>query len=208
LDKYVTELLGSDTNRCFGSRRFPQVNFTRGYSTLTLLGSEERVGQLLTLSLVLHTDRGQEILGGRFSPGFDIRRKEWASRFLGKRKHPDEDHNQDDESKDGIVGDIPSDNDYMPVAIQAPVVGELPTATKRKVDFVPTRKNIQYVYQQIQSHDLGFLLNDIFPEGHIFAVEERPGLHQRYPTEAHKRNMVVSGMRKEWPHVFMNTTQE
>jgi hypothetical protein len=44
LDIYVNTLPGGKANRCFGSRSFPRVNFTRGFSRLTLLSSEERVG--------------------------------------------------------------------------------------------------------------------------------------------------------------------
>ena len=69
---------------------FPRVNFTRGYSRLTLLSSEEQTGALLALVLVLGTDKGQEILGPRFCPAFDEARKERAAQFKGKRKRDDE----------------------------------------------------------------------------------------------------------------------
>jgi hypothetical protein len=62
------------------------VSISRGYSRLTLLGSEERMGVLLALVLVMQTDRGREILKERFTVGFDQRRKERAARFSGKRK--------------------------------------------------------------------------------------------------------------------------
>jgi hypothetical protein len=39
--------------------------------------------------------------------------------------------------------------------------------------------------------------------GQIFAIEESPGFHESYPTEASRRFIVLSDMRKEWPRVFM-----
>ena len=42
LDEYAVHLLGKKSNRCFGSRLFPRVNFTSGYTRLTLLASHER----------------------------------------------------------------------------------------------------------------------------------------------------------------------
>ena len=80
LDIYVNKLLGGKANRCFGSRSFPRVNFTRGFSRLTLLSSEENVGELLALVIVLQTDKGKEILKERFTTGFDECRKERAIR--------------------------------------------------------------------------------------------------------------------------------
>jgi hypothetical protein len=85
LDIYVNKLLGGKANRCFGSRSFPRVNFTRGFSQLILLSSEENFGKLLALVIVLQTDKGKEILKERFTTGFDERRKERAERFTGKK---------------------------------------------------------------------------------------------------------------------------
>jgi hypothetical protein len=72
-------------------RFVPPVNFTQGFSRLTLLSSEEQVGELLALVIVLHTDRGRAILSDRFSPGFDKRRKVRAARISGTQKEEGED---------------------------------------------------------------------------------------------------------------------
>lgn len=82
----VTQLLGVKANRCFGSRKFPRVNFTRGFSYITLLSSEEITDMLLALVFVLQTDRGKAILGERFSIRLDECRKERAASFTGKRR--------------------------------------------------------------------------------------------------------------------------
>jgi hypothetical protein len=61
-DDLVTKLFGSKANRCHGMWLFLRLNFTRGFTLLTLLSSEERVGALLVLVILLQTARGQEIL--------------------------------------------------------------------------------------------------------------------------------------------------
>ena len=49
----------------------------------------------------------------------------------------------------------------------------------------------------------GSVKTQIFLKGHIFAVEENPGFHPHYSTEAEKQLMVLSNMRTEWPHIFI-----
>jgi hypothetical protein len=50
---------------------------------------------------------------------------------------------------------------------------------------------------------LGSVCNNTYVKGHIFAIEENPGFHERYPTEEARRFIVVSDMRKVWPRIFM-----
>jgi hypothetical protein len=162
LDIYVNNLLGGKANRCFGSQCFPRVNFTRGFSRLTLLSSEERVGELLALVIVLQTDKGKEILKERFTTGFDEHWKERAARFAGKRKRNEEEdeEEEDDEEEDDASSDEESEVDDEVTSAEE----ELPLSNKQTAEFIPTRKNILYVCQQIRSHDLTFLLDEIFPE--------------------------------------------
>jgi hypothetical protein len=154
LDIYVNKLLGGKANRCFGSRSFPRVNFAHGFSRLTLLSSEERVGELLAIVIVLQTDKGREMLKERFNTGFNECRKERAERFDGKRKREDEEDDtySDDESEEDTVAE--DDN---------PLTNNLPSSNKRSVKFIPTRKNIVYICKHIRSHDLCFLFEDVFP---------------------------------------------
>ena len=79
LDDLVTKLLGSKANRCHGMRLFWRVDFTCGFTRLTLLSSEQRVGELLALVILLQTNEGQAILMDRFPPGFDEHRKSRAA---------------------------------------------------------------------------------------------------------------------------------
>jgi hypothetical protein len=165
LDIYVNKLLGGKANRCFGSQSFPRVNFTRRFSRLTLLTSEENVGELLALVIVLQTDKSKEILKERFTTGFDERRKERAERFAGKKR-------KRDEEEDGAASDEESKgNDDNEDNQATPEEEELPPSNKRTAEFIPTRKNILYVCQQIRSHDLSFLLDELFPkipDAHIY----------------------------------------
>jgi hypothetical protein len=80
-DLLVTELFGLEANRCSGSRSFPRLNFTRGFTRLTLLSSTERVGVLIVIVLLLRTKRGREIFRPRFEAGFDVRRSRDPSRL-------------------------------------------------------------------------------------------------------------------------------
>jgi hypothetical protein len=148
LDIYVNKLLGGKANRCFGSCSFPRVNFTCGFSRLTLLSSEERIGELLAIAILLQTDQRREILKERFNTGFDECRKERAERFDGKRKREDEEDDtfSDDESEEdaGAKDSNPMDDN-------------LPSSNKQSVKFIPTRNIIIYVFKQIRSHDLCFL---------------------------------------------------
>jgi hypothetical protein len=179
LDDLVTLLLSAKANRCFGRRLFPRLNFTRGYSRLTLLSSEERTGAFLALILVLVTDRGQAILGDRFAPRFDEKRKERARQFKGgkKRTRDDEEEvrqHQDDSrvrANDGVHAndaqdEEESDQEMPPMEQEHLLVEdqELVPSRRRTKQFVPTRKNIHYICKQIRYHDLGFLFTEVFPE--------------------------------------------
>jgi hypothetical protein len=53
-------------------------------------------------------------------------------------------------------------------------------------------------------HIAGSVKSNIAIIGHIFAVEENPGFHERYRTESDKRLLVVSDMRKVWPQLFIS----
>ena len=66
LDTLVDKLLGS--LRSSEKTSYPRYTFSKGYSKLTLLTSDEWPGMLFVLLLVLRTERGREILGKLFAP--------------------------------------------------------------------------------------------------------------------------------------------
>jgi hypothetical protein len=120
------------------------------------------MGVLLALVLVMQTDRGREILKERFTVGFDQRRKERAARFSGKRKR-DVDARSDEANED-VEEDNTEDVDLHPIPTEVLIEEEEEDASnQRTVAFVPTARNIKYVWRQIHSHDLTFLLEHIFP---------------------------------------------
>jgi hypothetical protein len=50
---------------------------------------------------------------------------------------------------------------------------------------------------------IGTVKQNIQIKGHVLAVEEQPGFHERYPTDTERRFIVVADMRREWPSTFM-----
>jgi len=67
LDELVDDLLGSVRN---GEKKYyPKCSFSKQFSNLTLLTSDEWPGMLFTLLLVLRTDRGAAIFSNQFGSG-------------------------------------------------------------------------------------------------------------------------------------------
>jgi hypothetical protein len=164
LDDLATKLLGPKANRCHGMRSFPRVNFTRGFTRLTLLSSEERVGALLALVLLLQTDKGQAILEDRFSPGFDARRMSRAAQFLGgnnRNNNNDEDMEPDDEADD--EADDEDDDEDETETVDDDIDLTHTAGSPRVALFRPTHCTIHFVCAQIGRHDLSFLHQDVFP---------------------------------------------
>jgi hypothetical protein len=62
-------------NRSSFSRFFPRVSFNRGFCSLTLLSSSERVGQLFVVALLMNTTPGRTLFANRFAEDFDERRE-------------------------------------------------------------------------------------------------------------------------------------
>ncbi len=60
LDRLVHKLFHG--LRCKEKKEYPRLNFSKGFSKLTMLTSDEWAGKLFVLLLVLHTDEGKEIL--------------------------------------------------------------------------------------------------------------------------------------------------
>ena len=72
IDEAIESLFGSGRcNRSGERHRYPRISFTRGYCSLTLLSSAEKVGQLFALSLLMRTDAGRACFQSRFDLNFD-----------------------------------------------------------------------------------------------------------------------------------------
>jgi hypothetical protein len=165
IDKLVAELFGMEANRCHGSNSFPRVNFTRGFTRLTLLSSSERVGVLIAIVLLLRTEHGRNIFEPRFAKGFDAKRKEAASRFSNPNEPVDDDRQafnnlgRDEVGVDEDSG-LPGETAEQSIGEQELLAGDSP----RRKQFEPTRENIEFICEQIENHDLAFVFTEIFPE--------------------------------------------
>jgi hypothetical protein len=86
IDKYVNSLFSRKGRNKSGEKSsFPRTTFTNGYTSLTQLTANERVGQLFVLSILLHTSHGRSLIARRFELDFDDTRAAHQDR-LGPRK--------------------------------------------------------------------------------------------------------------------------
>ena len=84
LDLYVERLLSQGINGSSHCETLPRVSFRKGYSKLTELSADERMGQLFVLSFVLSTKKSREILKPLFERKFgDQEESEDAEEVLG-----------------------------------------------------------------------------------------------------------------------------
>jgi hypothetical protein len=93
IDIFVQEMFCEyGRNRSGERNNYPRVSFTRGFSKLTLLSADERVGQVFVLSILLHIPAGRNLLQQRFNPLFDkIREARAIASGKGKKgKKPTE----------------------------------------------------------------------------------------------------------------------
>ena len=72
IDYYVEWLLSSGNNRS-GEKNssFPRVSFAKGFSRLTNISADHRVGQLFVVAILFQTDYGYTLLEPRFNLDFD-----------------------------------------------------------------------------------------------------------------------------------------
>jgi hypothetical protein len=84
IDKLVEELFCMGRNQSGERDWFPRVSFQKGYSSLTLLSANERLGQLFVVAILLNTPEGRDLFSARFDPEFDEKRREIQERFKQK----------------------------------------------------------------------------------------------------------------------------
>ena len=81
IDDQVEKLFGAKGHSRSSQRKFlPRVSFTRGFCSLTLLSSHERVGKLFVVALLLNTSKGFALFGERFRDDFDATREARTNR--------------------------------------------------------------------------------------------------------------------------------
>ena len=79
---------------------YPRMNFSGGFSSLTLLTADEKVGKMLLLWIIMHTTLGKDIISKRCSPTFDLQRTTAAGRFTGGVSSGSDDLNESEEDDD------------------------------------------------------------------------------------------------------------
>jgi hypothetical protein len=97
IDAVVESIFG--TKHSSAAKLFPRVSFLRGFCSLTLLRSSERVGQLFVIALLMNTNGGRALFGNRFQVDFDTRREERATAARGRAKRQ-----RPNPAGDGVVG--------------------------------------------------------------------------------------------------------
>ena len=76
IDNYVSSMFSSGVRNKTGEKHnLPRMSFTNGYTSLTQLTANERVGQLFVLSILLHSSHGKDLISKRFELDFDEQRK-------------------------------------------------------------------------------------------------------------------------------------
>lgn len=68
---------------------YPRLNFSGGFSSLTLLTADEKVGKMLLLWIIMQTPLGMKIIEKRCDPSFDEQRMTVAGRFTVNRPKVD-----------------------------------------------------------------------------------------------------------------------
>ena len=110
LDHFINTIMKN--NRQHGFDDFPRCKFSSGFSCLSFLSSEERVGRMLCLVIVLNTKKGKEILRSRFKHDFDINRRKMAKKFHKKVEcNSDSDFEFDQNDQDVSDDDSETEND-------------------------------------------------------------------------------------------------
>ena len=90
------------------STEYPRMNFSGGFTSLTQLTADEKVGKLLLLWITMQTPIGREVMSLRCNPSFDEQKQVVAAKFTSnldwKPDIEDEEGQNDDDSSDIVEG--------------------------------------------------------------------------------------------------------
>ncbi|KAG9298107.1 hypothetical protein G9A89_021683, partial [Geosiphon pyriformis] len=85
---------------------YPRMNFSGGFSSLTQLTADEKIGKMMLLWIIMQTPLGMDIMNKRCNPSFDVQRAASAARFssstLDENNNEKYDETESDEAS--IVG--------------------------------------------------------------------------------------------------------
>jgi hypothetical protein len=153
LDSLVESLFAKSSNRSSQRSLYPRISFSGGFSSLTQLSADEKVGKLFALAIVAETPTGRQILTQRCDPEFDHRRKVRARRFQKKT--------DDDSDTDSSVGEEDPTNP-PPVSHTTPI----PTRFSNIEFDSNDADHVNFVQNQMSLHGLNFLSSFLEQMGH------------------------------------------
>ena len=87
---------------------YPRMNFSGGFSSLTQLTADEKVGKMLLLVIIMQTPLGKEIMEIRCDPTFDSQRLSMAENFSTKTTLRDQESDSENSASDDYSIDIGS----------------------------------------------------------------------------------------------------
>jgi hypothetical protein len=154
LDAMAELLFSKSNNRSTQRTAYPPISFCGGFSSLTQLSGDEKVGKLFALCIVAETDAGRNILENRCDPSFDSKRKERANRFQEA-----DDCSSVDEEEEQVPRGVPVEE------------GKEPHSGGNcfsKVPFDSTDdKHLRYVDYQLRKHGLSYIIGVIMQMGEL-----------------------------------------
>jgi hypothetical protein len=123
IDGLVEDLFSTGRNRSGERVVFPKVSFTRGYTALTLLSANERLGQLFVLAILLNIQPGRKVLAPRFAENFDEERQKSRERTSRKyqileevleeegEEEQEDEAEEEDDGNGGIQAGVSTDSE-------------------------------------------------------------------------------------------------
>jgi hypothetical protein len=152
VDFLVESHLGKETLRSSCRHQYPRINFTRGFSQLTLLTHSEKIGVTLATLVLLHTKAGRSLLDRVF-----LRQQ---LKFQGITL---DNGNSTKPSKKDLLRDILPDNTDMPdESLPAAPTKKAPRKKgkpKKGDPFPKTKSAYLFIVKQIKKHGLSIILH-------------------------------------------------
>jgi hypothetical protein len=160
LDSLVESLFSKSNNRSTQRADYPRISFSGGYSSLTQLSADEKVGKLFALAIIGETEVGRKILSDRCDPQFDGRRTDRAKRF-----QPNIGESSDSDSDDDSDDDIP----------QTPHVSSInQNRPWSKTEFDPDNEShVDFVDRQLKKHGLAYIIPLLLQMGTLHQTTAR-----------------------------------
>jgi hypothetical protein len=147
VDFLVESHLGKQTLRSSCRHQYPWINFTRGFSQLTLLTHSEKIGVTLATLVLLHTTAGRSLLDRVF-----LRQQ---LKFQGINL---DNGNSGKPSKKELLQEILTNPDSESISATASATKATPKP-KKGDPFPKTKRAYLFIVKQIKKHGLSIILH-------------------------------------------------